>query len=91
MSRRQSYQEWLTEPERTPAPGLRALAMAGMVIGILLLSMQLWFLTIALELYLAGEGEGIWLLALVSGLVFLGGAAMLRTLSRRPEVGRRQS
>src|SRR5579885_1999551 len=55
-------------------------------IGILLLGIQLWLLTTALDLYLAGQGTYMWLLALISGLVFVGGLLVLRMLARRPHV-----
>jgi hypothetical protein len=71
-----------------PPPGHLALVMAGLAIGILMLSVQLWLLTIALDLYLAGAGARIWQLALVSGLIFLGGLLMLRLLGRRPRMRR---
>jgi hypothetical protein len=71
--------------DRPPA-GQMALVMAGLSIGILLLSIQLWLLTIALELYLAGEGTRVWLIALVSGAIFGGGLLMLRLLRRRPRI-----
>ena len=77
-------------PDRTvnqpPPPGQMALIMAGLMIGLLLMSIQLWLLTIALDLYLAGAGRQIWLIALVSGAIFLGGLLMLRLLRRRPRV-----
>src|ERR687886_1172050 len=63
-----------------------ALIMAGLMIGLLLMSIQLWLLTIALDLYLAGASRQIWLIALVSGAIFLGGLLMLRLLRRRPRV-----
>ena len=69
-----------------PAPGYIGLVMAGLTIGVLLLSIQLWLLTIALELYLAGEGRQVWLTALVSGAIFAGGLFMLRLLRRRPRM-----
>jgi hypothetical protein len=76
-------------PDRTvnqpPPPGQMALIMAGLMIGLLLMSIQLWLLTIALDLYLAGAGRQVWLIALVSGAIFLGGLLMLRLL-RRPRV-----
>lgn len=71
-----------------PPPGQMGLVMAGLTIGLLLMSVQLWLLTIALELYLAGEGQRIWLVALISGLIFAGGLLMLRLLRRRPRVRR---
>jgi hypothetical protein len=56
------------------------------MIGLLLMGIQLWLLTVALELYLAGSGGRGWLLALVSGLIFLGGLLVLRRLGRRPRL-----
>lgn len=66
---------------RTP-PGLQALLLAALSIGILMLAMQLWLLTVSLDLYLGGRGEGLWILALVSGVIFLGGLLALRLLWR---------
>jgi hypothetical protein len=67
-----------------PAPGRQAMLLAALTIGALLLAIQLWFLTVALELYLNGEsGSGIWVLAGLSGLVFVGGVLVIRMLSRR--------
>ena len=71
-----------------PPPGQMALVLAGLAIGLLLLGVQLWLLTIALDLYLGGAGASIWQLALVSGAIFLGGLLMLGLLSRRPRVRR---
>ncbi len=71
-----------------PPPGQMALVLAALTIGILLMGMQLWLLTIALELYLAGEGGRVWQTALVSGAIFLGGLLMLRLRRRRPRVRR---
>ena len=73
---------------RPPPPGHMALVLAGLSIGILMLGIQLWLLTIALELYLAGEGRQVWLIALVSGAIFGGGLLMLWLLRRRPRVRR---
>lgn len=74
--------------EALPSPGEAALAGAAIAIGIILLGIQLWALTVALELYLAGEGEGIWGLAILSGVVFLGGLVALWLLRDRRVVGR---
>ena len=74
--------------DRPPAPGQLAVIMAALTIGILLMGIQLWLLTIALELYLAGDGGRVWQLGLISGAIFLGGLAMLWVLRRRPEVRR---
>lgn len=71
---------------RTPPPGQQAIVLAALMIGLLLMGIQLWLLTVALELYLAGAGRQGWLLALVSGLIFLGGLLVLRLLARRPKL-----
>lgn len=73
--------------DRPPPPGRQALLLAALVIGVLLMGIQLWLLTVALDLYLGGSGGEVWLLALVSGGVFLGGLLALRLLGRRPRVG----
>jgi hypothetical protein len=79
------------ETERPPAPGWQAFLLAALLIGFLLMGIQLWLLTVALDLYLGGEGEKVWLLALISGAVFLGGALALRLLGRHPHwEGRRR-
>lgn len=69
-----------SDTERRPPPGRMAVVLTGLALGILLLGIQLWLLTIALDRYLAGEGGNIWALALISGLVFLGGLLGLRLL-----------
>jgi hypothetical protein len=74
-----------------PRPGEAVLLGAGLALGVLLLAVQLWLLTIALELYLSGHGERGWSLALVSGVVFVGGLLMLWLLRRRPAVRRRSA
>jgi hypothetical protein len=74
-----------------PPPGQMTLILAGLAIGLMLMGIQLWLLTIALDLYLAGAGARIWQLALVSGAIFLGGLLMLRLLGRRPHVRRTTS
>ena len=78
----------LTDTLTGPPPGQSAILGAGLALGMLLLAVQLWLLTIALELYLGGHGDRVWSLALVSGLIFLGGLGMLWVLRRRPHVGR---
>jgi hypothetical protein len=67
-------------------PGQSGLVAAGLSIGILLLGVQLWLLTVALELYLGGHGDQVWSLAVVSGLIFAGGLLLLRLLRRRARV-----
>ena len=67
-----------------PPPGQLAIVMAALTLALLLMGIQLWLLTVALELYLGGHGRRVWLLALVSGLIFAGGLLVLRVLGRRP-------
>ncbi len=69
-----------------PLPGQSVLVGGALAIGFLLLGLQLWVLTVALDLYLAGAGAEVWLLALVSGVIFLGGLVVLWVLRRRPHV-----
>ena len=69
-----------TEP---PPPGEMPVVMAALSIGLLLMGVQLWLLTVALELYLEGHGDGAWHMALVSGAIFAGGLLVLRMLPRR--------
>lgn len=76
--------------ETVPAPhrpaGQSALVLLGLAVGILLMAVQLWLLTLAFNLYLLGERRGTLIAAIVSGVIFLGGLAMLRVLRavRRP-------
>jgi hypothetical protein len=72
------------EVDRSPPPGQQAVVLAALMLGLLLMGIQLWLLTVGLELYLAGSGRLVWLLALVSGLIFLGGLLTLRMLGWRP-------
>ena len=76
-------------PDVGEMPGRQALLLGALVLGLIVLAIQLWLLTVALELYLSGEGEEIWGLALVSGLVFAGGLLAIRVLSRNPRVAPR--
>lgn len=75
------------DPEREIAtpPGLQAILLAALAIGILMLSLQLWLLTVSLDLFLAGRGGEVWSVAFVSGLIFIGGLVALRLLSRGPQ------
>gem|GEM_PF-3985596 len=69
-------------------PGQQALVTAGMVMGFVLLGAQLWLLTVALDLYLAGRAQNIWILALVSGAIAAGGLWIVFLLNLRPRVQR---
>lgn len=78
----------LVEQESAPTPGRLAVVMAALTIGLLLMGTQLWLLTVALEMYLGGHGDEVWLLALVSGAIFVGGVVMVRQLDQQPRLGR---
>jgi hypothetical protein len=65
-------------------PGRQALLLAALIIGLIMMAIQLWLLTVALELYLAGDGDHVWGLAIGSGIVFGGGLFAVWLLSRRP-------
>ena len=56
--------------------------MLGLSVGILLMSVQLWLLTLAFNLYLSGNREKTLIAAIVSGAIFLGGLLMLWILRR---------
>lgn len=75
-----------TTREDPPGPpvGESGLVSLGLAIGILLMGIQLWLLTLAFNLYLAGERRGTLLVCVSSGLIFAGGVAMLRLLARHP-------
>jgi hypothetical protein len=66
-----------------PRAGQGPILSTALAIGLLLLGIQLWMLTVALELYLAGHGERLWALTAMSFIVFLGGLFSLRLLSGR--------
>lgn len=72
-----------------PPPGQDAVLSAGLTIGALMLALQLWVLTVALDLYLGGQGGAVWGLAAASAGVFAGGLLILWALGRRPRLPRR--
>ncbi|MGH2365670.1 MAG: DUF6755 family protein [Chloroflexota bacterium] len=80
------------EPGQAPIPlappGRDALSIAALAVGLLLMALQLWLLTVALELFLSGQGTSVWPLALISGLIFLGGLGVLWLLRRGPGIRR---
>lgn len=61
------------ELEPQVPPGRQGMLLASLSIGVLLLGLQLWFLTVALDLFLSGEQSSAWVLAVLSGVVFGGG------------------
>jgi hypothetical protein len=71
----------IVDEARTP-PGLQSLLLAAVSIGILMLAVQLWLLTVALDLYLGGQGGEVVSLAVISGAIFVAGLVALRALSR---------
>jgi len=72
------------ERMRRPPVGQNGLTMLGLALGLLLVAIQLWLLTVAFDLYLEGERASTVGVAVCSGLVFLGGLLMLRLLDRQP-------
>jgi hypothetical protein len=75
----------LTSADAAGAPsGQHGLVQLGLGLGVLLMTVQLWLLTIAFNLFLAGQRRGTLLVAAGSGLIFVGGLLMLRLLGRRP-------
>ena len=78
--------ETTSDVERRPPPGRVAVVLTGLALGILLISIQLWLLTVALDLYLSGRGSAVLVLTLISGLIFLGGLFVLRLLGRHPHL-----
>lgn len=74
----------IASEERRPPPGEGGIVLLGLSVGIMLMGVQLWLLTLAFDLYMLDEDGKAVLAALFSGLVFLGGLAMLRFVGRRP-------
>lgn len=59
---------------------------AALAVGLVLKALQLWVLTVALDMLLAGHPHEVWQLTLVSGGIFAGGLLVLALL-RRPSGG----
>ncbi len=82
----------MEERHRQPSAGDPARAWEGPVLsaalalGLLLMAVQLWILTVALDLFLSGAGGPLGRLALASGAVFAGGLLVLKLLRARPRV-----
>lgn len=70
-------------PQRRPT-GQSAIALFGLVVGLVLMGIQVWLLTLAFDLYLSGERNATLLAAGFSGLVFVGGLIMLWIVNREP-------
>jgi len=69
--------------EEPVTPGRQAVVLMMLAIGVMLMGIQLWLLTVALDLYLAGRGQTIWIACVISGLIFAGGLLVLRLLERQ--------
>lgn len=69
---------------QVPLAGRQALLIGALIFGLLMMALQLWLLSVALELYLGGEGNEIWGLAIGSGIVFAGGLFVVWLLARPP-------
>lgn len=82
---------WLNSEQRrraTPPPGEANLVSAALAIGILLMGLQLWILTVALEEFQRHNDARIYLLAGISALIFLGGLTIRWLLKRTTSVRR---
>ena len=77
------------QPRRAiPPPGEASLVGAALMIGILLLALQLWILTVALEEFQRHNDERTYMLAGISALIFAGGLAVRWLLKRTPSIRR---
>lgn len=77
------------QPRRAvPPPGEAGLVGAALMIGILLLALQLWILTVALEEFQRHNDQRTCMLAGISALIFAGGLAVRWLLRRTPKIRR---
>ena len=77
------------QPKRAvPPPGEAGLVGAALMIGILLLGLQLWILTVALEEFQRHSDERTYILAGISAVIFAGGLAIRWLLRRTPSIRR---
>ena len=77
------------QPKRAvPPPGEAGLVGAALMIGILLLALQLWILTVALEEFQRHNDSRTYALAGISAIIFAGGLAVRWLLKRTPSVRR---
>jgi hypothetical protein len=77
------------QPQRViPPPGEAGLVGAALMIGILLLALQLWILTVALEEFQRHNDERTYILAGISAAIFAGGLAVRYLLKRTPSIRR---
>jgi pantoate kinase len=73
---------------KSAPPGEGVLLSAALAIGILLMAIQLWILTVALEQFKRHHYGEVIALAGVSASIFAGGVVMLWLLRRTPKVCR---
>jgi hypothetical protein len=78
-------QEPVGAPRAGPPAGQGPLVMLALAIGILLMTVQLWLLTLTLNLFLGGARGGTVVAAVISGLIFAGGLVVVRLVEQRPE------
>jgi len=77
------------QPKRAvPPPGESGLVGAALMIGMLLLALQLWILTVALEEFQRHNDKRIYILAGISAVIFAGGLAGRWALKRTPSIRR---
>lgn len=87
---REERDETRTGPQNERSLGAHlTLVMLGLSIGLLLMVLQLWLLTLAFDLYSSGNRVQTLVIACISGFVFLGGVGMLWLLGRGPHMGHR--
>lgn len=77
------------EPEKIELhrPGAPVIVLTGLIVGLVMMGIQLWLLTLAFDLYLSGKRGATLLAAAASGLIFLGGLLVLRLVEGRSRRG----
>ena len=67
------------EPEEVELnrPGAPVIVLTGLIVGLVMMGIQLWLLTLAFDLYLSGQRSATLLNAACSGAIFLGGLLVL--------------
>ena len=77
------------QPKRSiPPPGEAGLVGAALMVGFLLLALQLWILTVALEEFQRHNDQRTYILAGISAMIFAGGLAVRWLLKRTPRIRR---
>ncbi len=71
----------MSRPGSDPVqPWAGPILATALLLGLVLMAIQLWLLTVALDLLLGGRPEGLLRLAVASAAVFAGGLLVLRLL-----------